>query len=179
MSVALMSVAELLPARSSRQFLTIIDARPIDQYRRGHIPGALSLDWTAWCGSAPSSAQNILHQPGYWVTLADRPQEWYVSRLQEQGVSSTGPILVYADGPRSKGRDGRIAWMLLYLGARLVSLLDGGWHAWRQAGGRVEKSASKPDRGRFHVAMQPQRRSTRIELAAWTSANPHGMLIDT
>jgi thiosulfate/3-mercaptopyruvate sulfurtransferase len=156
----------------------VIDARPAEEYRRDHIPGAILLDWTNWCNAAPPDARKALHQPGYWGTLADRPIEWYADRLSALGISSDRPIVVYADGSVSKGRDGRIAWMLLYLGARSVALLDSGWQSWRNAGGAVETIVATQERGQFVVKPQRLRRCTRSDLQAGGDRSACLQLVD-
>lgn len=179
MGVALVSPAELLRRRRATDELIIVDARSIDEYRRGHIPGAISLDWTTWCEPAPSCTGDILRSPGFWGTLADRSPAWFAERLEASGLSSRLPVVVYAGGPRSKGRDGRIAWMLLYLGAGYVSLLDGGWQGWCRVGGPIERTSSRSKRGHFRVEMQPQRRCHRAELADRTGTTLDRVLVDT
>lgn len=180
MGISLISPDELLrQSLSTAGAPIIIDARPIDEYRLGHIPGAISVDWTDWCEATPLSAGSSLHRPGYWGSLADRPTEWYASRLAEMGLSSEAPIVVYADGQYSKGRDGRIAWMLLYLGARSVSLLNGGWRAWQRAGGAAAYMPAPPERGAFLIDIQEHRRCSRLDLMAGNCENLHQVLVDT
>jgi len=48
----------------------VIDARPIEEYSTGHIPGAIQMEWTAWCDAPPDGAADDLRQPGYWGSLA-------------------------------------------------------------------------------------------------------------
>jgi thiosulfate/3-mercaptopyruvate sulfurtransferase len=54
--------------------------------------------------------------------------------------------------------------MLLYLGARDVSLLDGGWHVWLEHGGVADTDEPPPKRARFEIAVQRGRRRTLAEL---------------
>jgi len=50
---------------------TVVDARPRDDFLRGHIPSALSIEWEEWCGALPPAADPMLAQPGYWGTLIE------------------------------------------------------------------------------------------------------------
>jgi len=93
-------------------------------------------------------------------------------------MSSDVPVVVYADGPRSKGREGRVAWMLLYYGAPSVSLLDGGWSGWLRAGGTVEHSMPAPERERFTVRIQPQRRVCLLQLKQAYATGKLPLLVD-
>jgi thiosulfate/3-mercaptopyruvate sulfurtransferase len=157
----------------------VIDARPAPDYDRDHIAGAISLDWTAWCDPPPANARGTLHRPGYWGILSERSTQRYSKKLSALGISNDRPIVVYADGAHSKGRDGRIAWMLLYLGARAVSLLDGGWQGWRYADGATERSVAKLDPGQFVVDPQRSRRRTLSDLITEDDASARLVLVDT
>lgn len=156
MGVSLISVAELREPNPDR---IIIDTRLRKQYDAGHIPGAIWLRWEEWCEQAPDQAQQILKTPGYWGRLADPLEHSFAHRLGEYGVGSDAELIVYSAGPRSKGSDGRVAWMLLYLGARNVRLLDGAWQDWIDQGGRIETQTQQADHRRFDLLLQPQRRA--------------------
>jgi thiosulfate/3-mercaptopyruvate sulfurtransferase len=173
-SVGILSVQE---ARGTRRGVQFVDARPKNEFDAGHIPGALWIGWEEWCGPAPVSKDSILRQPGYWGVLQDKPSGWYEERLNSLRLSSHDPIVIYADGPRSRGREGRIAWMLLYLGAAAVLLLDGGWQAWLQMGGEVERAYAKLLRGRFSASFQKERRWTLAQITDQQGAGPH--FVDT
>lgn len=164
---------------SAKHPCSIVDARPYADYMAGHIPGAIWMNWEAWCESAPAHAGSDLRQPGYWGVLAENPHDRIEQRLAQAGLSSDSPIVVYADGPRSKGREGRIAWMLLYYGACSVSLLDGGWSSWLSAGGTVETPVYEPTPGRFEVHIQPQRRVLLSQLKQAYGIGRMPLLVDT
>jgi thiosulfate/3-mercaptopyruvate sulfurtransferase len=135
-----------------------IDARTRAEYDVGHIPGAIHLAWEEWCAPAPAHAGRILAQPGYWGTLADTPPDMLAARLGSRGVSSDRPLVVYADGARSRGRDGRIAWMLVYLGGQDIFLLNGGWQGWISGGGRISVERSEIGTETFRLDLQFGRR---------------------
>lgn len=174
--VGILSVENVSDIRGCIQ---IIDARPRSDFDAGHIPGALWMGWEDWCDTAPVSEASILRRPGFWGVLQEKPGGWYAERLEALGLRAEDPIVVYADGPRSRGREGRIAWMLLYLGAAAVSLLDGGWQAWGQIGGDVERDRVKSPRGHFPVLFQEERRWTLAQITnQWeTRSRPH--FVDT
>ncbi|MDZ4832650.1 MAG: rhodanese-like domain-containing protein [Candidatus Melainabacteria bacterium] len=139
MAVALLSIETLLEdfANGKRKFL-VVDSRPEPEFLEGHIPRAIRIAWEDWCETAPVEAAPILHEPGYWGTLADTGNNVFEQRLISCGIKQHEPIVVYADSIRSKGREGRVAWMLLYLGASQVFILDHGWNEWVRKGGPVE-----------------------------------------
>lgn len=51
--------------------IAIVDARPYRDYKKGHIPRAISITWESWCEPAPARAGKILAQPGYWSVLQE------------------------------------------------------------------------------------------------------------
>src|SRR5207302_182810 len=134
MSASIISAKELA---TCIDICTVIDTRPPEEFAAGHIPGALNICWEQWCDKAPEVAGPTLAQPGYWGVLADPSRNHFHKRLEAAGISSNSHIVIYADGPRSRGSDGRIAWMLLYLGARHVALLNGGWQGWQEIAGDI------------------------------------------
>jgi len=158
---------------------TIVDARPRADFARGHIPGALSLQWEQWCGVPPRGVAPVLSQPGYWGTLVAAPAAWYADQMARRGITSKRPIVVYADGVRSKGREGRIAWMLLYLGASDVLLLDGGWTGWVEQGGAIAADSAPPRPGQFSVSHDHDRRWTHARMAQAYRDEDLPILIDT
>lgn len=181
MSISLISPETLLRRMSSSMEgkFTLVDARPYADYQRAHIPGALWIGWEDWCEPAPARAKMELHQSGYWGVLAKAAPGELAKRLEQAGLSSEESIVVYADGPRSKGREGRVGWMLLYYGASSISLLDGGWSGWLQVGGAEERSITAPKRGHFPVRIQPQRRVLLARLKQAYVIGKMPLLVDT
>ncbi|HLJ66818.1 MAG TPA: rhodanese-like domain-containing protein [Chloroflexota bacterium] len=157
----------------------ILDARPHDQFQAGHIPGATWLGWEGWCESAPDSAGPVLAQGGYWGVMTTASAPLLGRRLAAQGLCGDRPIVVYADGPRSRGREGRVAWMLLYLGAPTVYLLDGGWSGWLAHGGKAPIGTPSPATDHFTARFQPERRQTLRALRACYRAATLPVLVDT
>src|SRR5206468_2542800 len=127
-----------------------------ERYEAGHIPGAVWLGWDLWSQPAPEHAGPVLAQPGYWGVQQDGTD--LSTRLGVAGLRDDGSIVVYSGGLRSRGREGRIGWMLLYLGARSVAILDGGWDAWLAFGGQIENGHHAPRPGRFTMRLDGRRR---------------------
>jgi thiosulfate/3-mercaptopyruvate sulfurtransferase len=167
----------------------VIDARDPADYVLGHIPGAVSINWEDWNVRPP---QNLglsldLSEPGYWGRLANPWQTNVEARLSALGLENNKPALVYADALRSKGREGRVAWMLLYFGVKNVMLLNGGWSAWLTAGGEAEigtgathkDSRSVPKKTHFQLLLDPRRKMSCEALARRWQAQDMPELIDT
>lgn len=187
MPVSVMTVDELEAfIEKEKNSISLVDARPRMDYRLGHLPGAVHAGWESFSREAPPTAkliiQPILRTPGYWGTLADPEQADFAGRLSAMGLDNQRKIVVYADGRASKGREGRIAWMLLYLGARDVAMLDGGidlWKSSRKRAGRLERGESYPEPGSFSVEPDRRRRLTTDWLRARLDSEDFPHLLDT
>src|SRR5690242_11671830 len=176
--VALITPTELQRYCPGNAPYTIIDARPYQDYIAAHIPGAVWMGWETWCAEAPVHAGHLLTQPGYWGVFQENHPEVLQETLRHSGLSNERPALVYADGSRSKGREARIAWMLLYLGLSSVILLDGGWRAWLKSGGSSDTSIAPPAESQFHIQVQEHRRIRLEQLKQDLRSGTPPLLID-
>lgn len=110
-----------LQAKLDDPNLRIVDIRPRDDYDAGHLPGAVHVDVDDWKSLALS--EGGLHDESAWR-----------ERMGALGITPESHIVVYGDRPTNATR---IWWTLKYLGVKQVSLLDGGWSAWKEANGPV------------------------------------------
>ena len=94
--------------------LRVLDVRSQDEYTKGHIPGALQVDVDDWKNLA--TADNGLHDAKGWT-----------EKVRPLGLKEGSHVVVYG-GKLSDAA--RIWWLLKYLGARNVSILNGGWEWW-------------------------------------------------
>jgi thiosulfate/3-mercaptopyruvate sulfurtransferase len=157
--------------------VTILDARPASDYRRGHVPGAVQIDWTDF-------------RDGWWRTGKLPPDlQGLATKLAGYGVDERRPVVVYGKARDGWGEEGRIAWMLAYLGHREVSILDGGWPAWLGSGLPVSQSNERPLSGHFVAHPVPDLRASADDVEAlrhgagtvldvrtieeWRGATPH------
>jgi 3-mercaptopyruvate sulfurtransferase SseA len=177
MGVSIVSPRQL--AAGDPRGAEIVDARRERTFLAGHIPGAVRMGWEAWCESAPELAGPMLAQEGYWGALAAVGVPECSRRLASLGLRHDHPIVVYGDGPLTRGREGRIAWMLLYFGTSHVCLLDGGWSGWTHSGGAIQYETVDPPAGKFEVRLQPERRRTLDALRASLHEGRMPALIDT
>ncbi len=113
----LISTAEL-EARLGNPQLLVIDVRPLLDYLKEHIPGAINMQWTRY---------TYLLGPKFWQLL---PLSTVQSRLGQAGVSDSLEIVVYNDQETGWGEDGRFFWMFSYLGQESIRVLNGGWNHW-------------------------------------------------
>ncbi len=95
------------------QASVILDVRSAFDYSLAHIPNSINLQWdefseqsTAYKGKLQSDLFSIS------------------TRLARIGVDLDSKVLVVGTGIKGGGEEGRIAWMLAYLGVKQVSFID-------------------------------------------------------
>lgn len=177
MPIRLISTTQLFAERESGLPI-IIDARRSGEYARGHIPGAISVAWEEWCADAPEYLGEELAQPGYWGLLKEFDDTTLERKLSATGIASDAPIVVYANGAATRGREGRIAWMLLYYGAHDVAILDGGFNAWSKSL-PSETKIETLTAAKFTVRRQAERRVLLKDLRRHQQNNSLPLMIDT
>jgi len=162
--------------------LIVVDSRPEHEYEAGHIPTAVRIGWEDWNAKPMLKTLGLsldLWEPGYWGALDNARLEEFASRLSEIGLTNNRPVVVYADSLASKGREGRIAWMLLYLGVENVFMLDGGWPAWLKAGGCCDRQESRAEGGSFSLRLDGRRRISTDALARMCGSGKMPTSVDT
>jgi thiosulfate/3-mercaptopyruvate sulfurtransferase len=120
----------------------VLDARSKNEYQAGHIPGAVWVDHATWA-KAFAEAQDA----AAWA-----------KRIGELGIAKDAKVVIYDD---NKAKDAaRIWWILRYwdLDARL---LNGGWGAWKTAGGKV--STAPPHVDTVPVKLTPQTKRLAVK----------------
>lgn len=93
----------------------IIDARPLSEWQRGHIPQSVPLYWDDF----PA------------VEVKGFTLEIIANRLGRIGISEQATVVVYGDAGSSLGGEGWVCWLLKALGHKgQIFLLEGGVQAW-------------------------------------------------
>jgi len=125
--------SDWLQQRLQDSGLRIVDCRWIlgqpgegrRQYEAGHIPGAIHLDVEEHLSGKDGPGRHPL------------PTRFNFQKLMRAaGVERNTHVIVYDSG---KGMPApRLWWLLRFYGHENVSVLDGGWEAWLQAGGPVQ-----------------------------------------
>ena len=123
--------------------LVIVDARSEDDYEKGHIPGAISLD--------PNVTEGLRTAADADLPLLLESADILGQTFSEYGISNEDHIVVYAD-------DGTDAGFLLsifdYTGAGNISLLNGGMAAWIKAGYEVSDEETDYDEKTYEVKLR-------------------------
>ncbi len=118
--LALIVEPETLAARLSDANLRIVDLGKPDNYARGHVPGAVHLDYAQIIGGAKPTP-GLLPDPKRLARV-----------LSSLGIAPETHVIAYDD--EGGGRAGRLLWTLATIGHQHLSLLNGGIHAWANEG---------------------------------------------
>ncbi|HEX2354912.1 MAG TPA: sulfurtransferase [Micromonosporaceae bacterium] len=138
----IVDVAELATALAGPEPPTVLDARwrlggppGRAEYGASHLPGAVFLDLDAGvCGAPGAGGRHPLPDPGSLQEV-----------LRAAGVRAGHPVVVYDAGDGQAAA--RVWWTLRWAGHDQVRVLDGGYAAWVNAGGRVTVGEPEPERG--------------------------------
>lgn len=130
---------ETLQSRLGEPGLAVIDVRGKATYTLGgHIPGAVQSIWQEY--SDPQAVPKGLLNPD----LAQIERQ-----LGILGISNETEVVLYSNPFDNWGEDGRMFWMLEYLGHKNVRVLDGGWVKWMAEKRPVEYGPVSPPAGAF------------------------------
>jgi len=132
--------------------VVVLDARGRKAFAGGHLPGAVRIDWLDY--------RDGLLRTGRLPADMDK----LAARLGTLGVDDGKRVLVCGAARAGWGEEGRIAWMLRYLGHRAVAVLDGGCLAWRAAGRAWTRDSTRPAPGRFHASPDASFRARKNEV---------------
>lgn len=129
---------ETLAADLPNPTLLIIDQSTLETYQQHHVPGAIHVDFKRLqLGIAPT--------PGALPSLAE------LSNLFSAiGLTPDTHVIAYDD--EGGGWAGRLIWILDCIGHSRYSYLNGGIHAWRQAGLATEQGERTPSPSEYTVA---------------------------
>ena len=153
MEKMLISTQELDELLNQQSDLILLDARSTMSYLFSHIPGAANVNWKDF--SDPASPVK---------SLLDSDLGRLEKKIGDLGVSQVRRVVVYADPFESWGDDGRIYWMLCYLGHPAVQILDGGWFKWKREGRGIERGPGKSTPVEFNARVNPALLMTKDEL---------------
>jgi thiosulfate/3-mercaptopyruvate sulfurtransferase len=124
---SLITASELSKSLKSDN-LILVSARTSADYKKVHITGAVHINHTELYNDGP--VKNMLKSPAEIATI-----------LGSKGISESKTIVLYDDGTGKYA--GRIYWILSYLGAKDVKILDGHMDAWKAARKPVTKNPTK------------------------------------
>ncbi len=99
----------------------ILDTRPIREWERGHIAGALNFPW-----------ERLTRTDGNGVAYSSLSPPELASVLAARGIDDKSPVVIYGDADTSWGSEGYGVWLFAWLGHKgPIRLLNGGIQGWR------------------------------------------------
>ena len=123
--------------------VVIVDTRPESLYAGGHIKGAVNATWT-YCANM-NAPNGSLKWGNVW------PPATMAKRIGALGINGKKTVVVYDDA----GGWGQSGWALMILrmsGIDNAKILEGGFSAWKKAGGAISKTAYKNKMTSFSIA---------------------------
>jgi thiosulfate/3-mercaptopyruvate sulfurtransferase len=123
-----------LEQNSKRPGLVVLDIRSLEQYKKGHIPGALHAPFSAWAVGNDGLSLELPSDDALRVLLGGL------------GISRDSTVLVVGRGDTHYARADatRVAWTCMLAGVKTVSVLDGGHLSGQRKAGRSPATSQSP-----------------------------------
>lgn len=140
--IASKQLSELLYDQGLKRNLLLIDTRPFSDYNKGHIPGAVNMDFMQF----------------HWIDCSRQGLKQFNNHmrllLSNIGVTKDRIAVFYDDisGPSSA----RGVWLLLYFSHKSVALLDGGYQGWKNKGNLIETKTNPFTHSNFACRANPK-----------------------
>ena len=126
----------------------VIDIRKVEDYKTGHIPGALGIFYNNW---APGAGGLKNEMPA---------DDDLIDLLSANGIGPDSTVVVYGttSTPPDRVDVTRVAWALKYASVKKVSVLSGGFEKWatreqKPVSQEVVKPKAKPYKGTINKAL--------------------------
>jgi len=132
-----------LSANLKNPKLIVLDVRSVEDYREGHIPGAVNAFYRAWAYMKDGLFSSLPDKDDIDDTIG------YFGIHFDNWVVVTGCM----DTPRLSYQSARVACTLQYAGIANVALLDGGMNKWvaekKPLSTKIERRKAKPFLGKY------------------------------
>jgi thiosulfate/3-mercaptopyruvate sulfurtransferase len=126
----------------------LIDCRPEEAYRQGHISRAVRLP----VPSEPAEPDPMwLKDPVDPIHVMNATH--FADLMGRAGVGNDSTVVCYSDRVMYATR---LWWVLTYYGHKKAKVLNGGWQRWLAEGREVNTEHEKPEPSRFTPAVQPK-----------------------
>ena len=144
-----------------------VDCRDLEDYVKGHIPGAISFG---------QRCKKVLRDVSSRV-YADVSK--YEKLFSKVGIGNDTHVVFYYDGLDSL-TDATVAfWIMEYLGHDKAHVLNGGIDAWRQAGNRLDNKPVALQPATFKANLNPAPYATTDEIFRIARGEERIQLIDS
>ena len=136
----------------------IVSTRPASDYEKVHVTGAVHID----------------HNSLYGEHTMLLPAADVAKQLGAKGISGSKTIVLYDDG--SEKYSGRMYWVLKYIGAKDVKILDGGMPAWKLARKPVTRAAATVKATTFTASVNPKYLATMADVQKATASGSFAII---
>ncbi|MBI2862991.1 MAG: sulfurtransferase [Chloroflexi bacterium] len=131
--------------------IRIIDARSANDFKAGHIKGAVSI---------PVGETFLPTGPG---GMAGSPQQ-IEDLFGRKGIGNDNRVVVYDAGKETSAS--RVLWTLEYYGHKKVSVLNGGYKKWQKENKETSTAEPAVTAAKFTAKAEPARLDTLAEMRA-------------
>lgn len=131
---------DLLEEAHDATDLLVLDLRKPEDYTAAHIPGALHADYEDFVTAHPPALGMLADEMKLSETLA------------ALGLQPDTHVVAYDDS--GGGRAARILWTLAALGHTRISLLDGGFIAWKNEAHPLETGSRSVPASDYHAQVR-------------------------
>lgn len=145
--------AAWLQSHLGQKGLVVLDVRDAakDQpnpYVAAHVPGSISAPYATYGWRA-----KVKDVPGQLPPIAD-----IEAKIGALGISDDTQVVIVPAGEDSSdfGSATRVYWTFKVLGHDAVTILDGGWKAWKAANGATSADAVSAEAGTFKARFRPE-----------------------
>jgi thiosulfate/3-mercaptopyruvate sulfurtransferase len=135
--------------RSQDPDLVVLDARPLEDYLAGHVPGAVSLRPGDLLDPSPDNARDMA------------PIAFVQQALGNSGVDIGRTVVVYDAGGDYRAA-ARVFWVLEVHGHPAVGVLNGGYRQWLEDGGQPSTDRPRPSPRPFVASFRSERLATML-----------------
>jgi len=124
--------------------LVIVDVRKLEEYKAGHIPGAVNVAYGSWA----IKKGNLLNELPAVDDLADA--------VGSAGIDQNSLVVIVGNTGKVPDQFDmtRVAWTLKYLGVPNVAILSGGQNHWVKENKPVSQDMAKPKAKSFTASVQ-------------------------
>lgn len=158
--------AEWLSKNIGNPDVVVIDlAHRVKDFRKGHIPGAIFVDWRKEIIGAEKPDRYTLPTKEDWQALMSRC-----------GIEPE-THLVFTDNMDNRSAV-RMYWTSKYFGHQKISVLNGGTNAWQQTGLKVESSESTRQKTNYKVTDTDESVITSMKAVQSALESSESTLID-
>ncbi len=126
----------------------IVDIRKVEDYKAGHIPGAIGVFYNNWAPGA-GGLKNEMPMDDDLIDL-----------LSANGITPDSNVVIYGKTDTATERIDatRVAWAMKYAGVQKVSVLSGGFEKWavrekREVSAEAVKPKAKDFKGKINKAV--------------------------